>query len=187
MGKRSLILPSSDIEPFPSSREIGWAVPSWLQARRNLSPSFLYTIFIRVLSVNNPSLNREEGTCIRRSNRLRSDPSSWLSVLFNSSSLRSVLRQKSTRVDLPVPRPPMIVFNQGLRNMVVGDPCPMSLASCTVMLSMAIAECLLGCSVVSPVEGFSDDFPSSNARRSPSRFGLVILIQVNRRPSTLKS
>ena len=120
--------PSSGVRLSPSRRMIDGAVAFRLQKRRKRSSSLRYTNAMRVSFVSSPSSMRDAGTRMRRSKRVRSEPSSLRSLPSSSASRRSVLRQKSMSVDLPVPRPPMIAFNQGLNATVTGEVRPMNLA-----------------------------------------------------------
>ena len=138
---------------------------------------------MRVSSVRRPS-PPGGGTRIRRSKSCRSEPSSPRSPLASrSASRRSVLRQKSTSVDFPVPRPPMIALSHGLNRTVTGSGRPTYRASAAVTLSiMSSARRALGSSGFSRSARLSDPGPSSSASRNPSMSGRVIFIQVKRRP-----
>ena len=174
--------PSSGIRSSPSRRVIDGSVAFRLQNRRKRSSSLRYTTAMRVSSVSNPSSRRDSGTRMRRSKSVRSEPSSLRSLPSSSASRRSAFRQKSMSVDLPVPRPPIIAFSQGLNATVIGDCRPMNLASLTVMRSMARAAWAFGLPGASRTAGLRESGPSSNARRRPSKSGRVIFTQVKRRP-----
>ena len=164
--------PSSGISLPPSRRVIDGSVAFRLQDRRKRSSSLRYTTAMRVSSVSNPSSRRVSGTRIRRSKSDRSEPSSLRSLPSSSASRLSVFRQKSMSVDLPVPRPPIIAFNQGLNVTVTGDCRPMNLASLTMMRSIARAAWAFGLPGAARTAGLrSRDHPAVPDGGPPSRGG----------------
>ena len=79
--------------------------------------------------------------------------------------------------DFPLPRPPMIEFNQGLNSTFKGAGRPAYLAFSTVTERNSVLEELLG-SVVSLSERIIEDEPSTKASLSPSIEGVDIFTQV---------
>lgn len=97
-----------------------------------------------------------------------------------SSPRSRAIRSISTRVDLPVPRPPIRALNQGLKASSSGLERPTTRASLTVIDSKARATGAFGSAPSTCSQ--TERSPSVKASRNPSWLGLVILIQVERRP-----